>query len=331
MKKNIYEILENTNEHQLEKLTENIEYDVPSDISVKNIEEKVFAKTGVAKPKKKFSRTRFIRFGAAAACLALVLCAYPAIKNLSQDGQEIIRETGDEGGLGVAPGFATNEKNAEAFTEVAVGNQIQMMYRYFYPTEDGNISSALFKETLIDGRSSETIQSHMERFFKLCDIKGITVVDSKVEDGSKTEYSDFGGETIVTHTPAKTLILTLEGEAELSEDVKKCLINTLDTLSYCRYFKVIYNGEHISIDGETPENGFTKFELNAEEVTTPGALPGGFLTGALPISTDDTTPAYPSSSTEAHPPYNPGEIAWETTTEALPPYIPETSAPYIPR
>ncbi len=328
MKKNIYEILENTNEHQLEKLTENIEYDVPSDISAKNIEEKVFAKTGIAKPKKKLSRTLFIRFGAAAACLALVLCAYPAIKNLSQDGQEIIKETGAAGGyFQVTPEFATNEKNAEAFTEVAVENQ--MIYRYFYPTEDGNVSSALFKETLIDGRSSETMQSHMERFFKLCGIIGITVVDSKVEDSSKTEYSDFGGETIVTHTSAKTLILTIEGEAELSEDAKKCLINTLYGLSYCRYFKVIYNGEPISIDGETPENGFTRFELNAEEVTTPGALPGGFLTGALPISTDDTTPAYPSSSTEALPPYNPGEIAWETETSA--PYILETSAPYIPR
>ena len=41
MKKNICEILENTNEHQLEKLTENIEYGTPSEISLKNIEEKV--------------------------------------------------------------------------------------------------------------------------------------------------------------------------------------------------------------------------------------------------------------------------------------------------
>ena len=328
MKRNIYEILENTDEHQLEKLTENIEYDVPSDISAKNIEAKVFAKTGVAKPQKKLSRTFFIRFGAAAACFALLLCAYPAIKMLSQDGQEIIKETGSAGG-GLFPEISTNEKNAAAFTEAAAENQ--MLYRYFYPSEDGSITSAVFKEVLTDGRSSETMQSHIERFFKLCGIKGITVLDSRVEDGSKTEYSDFGGETIVTHTPAKTLILTLEGEAELSEDVKKCLINTLSGLSYCKYFKVIYNGSAISIDGETPENGFTRFELNAEEITTPSALPGGFLTGALPISTDDTTPAYPSSSTEALPPYNPGEIAWETTTEALPPYIPETSAPYIPR
>lgn len=327
MKKNIYEILENTDEHQLEKLTENIEYGTPSEISLKNIEEKVFAKTGVVKPKKKLSRTRFIRFGAAAACFALLFCAYPAVKHLSQDGQEIIKETGAAGGF--IPQFATDEKNVELSTEIAV--ESQMTYRYFFPAEDGSIASAVFKEVLTAGRSSETMKSHMERFFKLCGIKGITVLDSKVEDSSKTEYSDFGGETIVTHTPAKTLILTLEGNNEFSEDVKKCLINTLDDISYCKYFKVIYNGEYISIDGETPENGFARFELNAEEITTPSALPGGFLTGALPISTDDTTPAYPSSSTEALPPYNPGEIAWETTTEALPPYIPETSAPYIPR
>ena len=316
MKKNIYEILEDTNGKRLDELTDGIEYEIPDGISLENVKSKVFAKTGAVKQKKKASRAVFIRYGAIAACFALLLCAYPAVKMLSSDSTELGKqvETGTyPAGFGVTPDTSTGELLKESAYES------QMTYRYFYPSEDGSIVSASFTEKLTDGKSAETMQSHMDRFFKLCGIKDITVVDSTVDDSSKTEYSEFEGEGVVTHTAGvKTLILTIEGEAELSEDVKKCLINTLDGLSYCKYFKVIYNGELISIDGETPENGFAKFELNAEEISTPSALPGGFLTGALPEETTAQKNNVPASSTEALPPYNPLETAFET------------SAPYIP-
>ncbi len=130
----------------------------------------------------------------------------------------------------------------------------EMTYTYFYPAEDGSIISATYTEQLDEGKSSETMQTHMDRFFGLCGISGITVVSSKVEGNDITETKDHGGETIVTHTPgAKTLVLTLEGSAELSETVKECLIRTLDKLSYCKYFKVSYNGEIILISDAIAE------------------------------------------------------------------------------
>lgn len=133
------------------------------------------------------------------------------------------------------------------------GNELawakEMTYVYFFPADDGSITSAMYTEKLDEGKSAETMQTHMDRFFGLCGIKGIAVVSSKVEGNDVTETKDYGGETIVVHTPGeKTLVLTLEGDAELSETVNECLIKTLDELSYCKYFKVIYNGEIIYAD-----------------------------------------------------------------------------------
>ena len=321
MKKNIYEILENTDERQLEKLTKNIEYELPNDISIKNIEAMVFSKTGVAKPQKKSTFSRFIRYGAIAACFALLLCAYPAIKNLSAGNQEIIKGPGNYSALGEISGSGTDNKTVtEIANEIAYDNI--MTYKYFFPNEDGTISATIFTEYLNEGRSSLTMNDHIQIFFKYCYIKNISLISSKVDDVSVTEYKEYGGETVVSYTPVKILTLTLEGDTELSEDVKKCLINTLDGISYCKYFKVIYNGEYISIDGETPENGFTEFELNVvntDEETTSSALPGGVITGG--ISADQTThtpTTSPSSSTEAMPPYNPGDTAFETSAAYIP-------------
>ena len=138
------------------------------------------------------------------------------------------------------------------------GNELawakEMTYTYFFPADDGSITSATYTEQLDKGKSSETMQSHMTRFFGYCGIKGITVVSSKVEGNDVTETKDYGGETIVVHTTgAKTLVLVLEGDAELSETVKECLIKTLEELSYCKYFKVSYNEEFIHISGAIAE------------------------------------------------------------------------------
>jgi hypothetical protein len=314
MKKNICDILENTNDHQIEMLTNDIEYEVPNDISIKNIESMVFSKTGVTNKKKKFSRNVFIRYGAIAACFALLLCAYPTIKHLSTGGQEIIKVTDNNSALGAITGPATDTENA---IEIATENI--MTYKFFFPNEDGTISYDTFTEYLDEGKSSLTMNDYIQIFFKYCYIKNVSLISSKVDDISVTEYKEYDGETVISYTPSRILTLTLEGSTELSENVKKCLINTLDGISYCEYFKVIYNGEYISIDGETPENGFTKFELDVvdpDEETTSSAVPGGIITGGT--STNDTAPTYPSSSTEALPPYNPSNIPFET------------SAPYIP-
>lgn len=131
----------------------------------------------------------------------------------------------------------------------------EMTYTYFFPADDGSITSATYTEQLDEGKSAETMQTHMDRFFAYCGISGITVVSSEVDGTDVTETKDYGGETVVVHTPgAKTLLLTLAGEAELSEAVKECLIKTLEELSYCKYFKVIYNGDVIYIDGAIAEN-----------------------------------------------------------------------------
>lgn len=140
-------------------------------------------------------------------------------------------------------------------TEIALGYATEMTYNYFYPAADGSITSATYTEQLDKGKSAETMQTHMDRFFGYCGIEGITVVSSEVEGNDVTETKDYGGETIVVHTPgAKTLVLTLEGSAELSQTVKECLIKTFKDISYCEYFKVIYNNEVIFIDGAIAEN-----------------------------------------------------------------------------
>ena len=139
-------------------------------------------------------------------------------------------------------------------TEIALGYATEMTYTYFYPAAYGSITSATYTEQLDKGKSSETMQSHMDRFFGYCDIESIILINSKVEDRSVIEYKDSGSETVVSYTPSRILILTIEGSAELSQTVKECLIKTLEDISYCEYFKVIYNNEVIFIDGAIAEN-----------------------------------------------------------------------------
>lgn len=148
--------------------------------------------------------------------------------------------------------FLQNENPEETDSGLAWAKE--MTYTYFYPSENGSITSTTYTEQLDEGKTSETMQTHMDRFFGFCGIKGIAVVSSKVEGNDVTETKDYGGETIVVHTPGeKTLVLTLEGDAELSETVKECLIKTLEELSYCKYFKVSYNEEFIHISGAIAE------------------------------------------------------------------------------
>ena len=70
----------------------------------------------------------------------------------------------------------------------------------------------------------------------------------------------------VTHTPGiKTLHLYFEGDAVLEDHTLKCLVNTIDSISYVKYIKLYYNGAPVSIEGNCPEEGFINFNVNTSE------------------------------------------------------------------
>lgn len=295
MKKNLYDIMNEADEKNLGTLIDGVEYETPSDISEKRIEAKVMAKTGLTKTKKKISRALFIKWGAAAACLALIICAYPMVKNFTE------QQPNETGKINID----THKLAAEEFAY-----EKEMTYTFYYPAANGLCNTFKYTETLNEGKSSETMVTLMTRFFDLCGINGIIVVDSKVEtEGEKTEYSEFQGQTIVTHTVGKrTLTLYLEGTADLDDFTLKCLVNTLDSISYADYFKISYNGELLAIDGEIPESGFTKFDIEVE------------YDHGEPAETTSGTNKIPTDSTTAAPAYNP---IITSTGEYTLPYIPE--------
>lgn len=296
MKKNLYDIMNEAEEKNIETLANGIEYQTPSDISEERIEAKVMAKTGLIKPKKKLSRTLFVKCGAAAACLAIIIYAYPIAKGIASSQNDI-----------------ATEKNAEVTTNYAlhqpeIGCATSNTYVFFYPDGNGNCVPHFYTETLNNGESSETMKTLIARFFSLCGIEGVTVVDSKVTDTSTTEYHTFQGMDLVGHTVGtKTLTLTLEGTATLDDFTLKCLVNTLDSISYADYFKIIYNGNFVAIDGKTPEQGFTKFDIEVE-----------YDHGEPPKTEASTTAALSRTPSE--------ETATEVLTETgkiTLPYIPE--------
>ena len=74
MKKNIYIIMSEAEAPELEALLENAECDMPEGISAENITIKVLEKRKKAKAR---ARALWLRFGAVAACFALIIASVP--------------------------------------------------------------------------------------------------------------------------------------------------------------------------------------------------------------------------------------------------------------
>lgn len=249
MKKTLYDIMNEAEENEISALLENIECETPSGVSTENIKKKTLKKCGI---KKKNTRTLIVRYGALAACLALMVAAVPTAMHFG-DANTTDRRY---------PVGATGENGIyeEIFTP-SIAYPDSVSYTYHFPLEDGSVlcKEVFFK--LEEGKMKETWKELLAPFFKHCELD-VSVVDWKLStSGEKTEVSEDG--QFVTHTPgSNTLTLFFEGTAELDDHTLKCLVNTIDSISYVQYIKLVYNGEPVAIDGECPEQGFTNFKVD---------------------------------------------------------------------
>ena len=93
----------------------------------------------------------------------------------------------------------------------------------------------------------------------------VNVADWKVTTvGEKDEVSDDG--QVITHTPGvKTVHIYLKGEAALDDHTLKCLVNTIDSISYVKYIKLYMNGAPVAIEGKCPDEGFINFHIAKAE------------------------------------------------------------------
>ena len=98
MKKTLYDIMNEAKTDEIDTMLENIECEMPDGISTKNIKEKTLKKCGI---KKKKSRTLIVRYGALAACLALIVAAVPTAMNFGNSSTTDRRypEIGGENGI----------------------------------------------------------------------------------------------------------------------------------------------------------------------------------------------------------------------------------------
>ena len=249
MKKNIYNIMNEASEKELETLLENIECEMPEGVSPENIA------ANVAKKRRKAAvsaRTRWLRYGAVAACFALIAAAVPTAQyfgNAYTTDNKLYHEGITEIGFVTSPSIAYADS---------------VSYLYYLPLEN---DICLAKEVIFkleEGRMKETWRELLAPFFEHCALD-VTVADWKLtETGEKTEVSEDG--QFVTHTPGvKTVHIYLEGEEELDDHTLKCLVNTIDSISYVRYIKLYMNGEPVAIDGKCPEEGFVNFHVTKTE------------------------------------------------------------------
>lgn len=244
MKKNLYDIMNEADGKELEALITGVEYENADGISAENIASKVKNKRRKAE---KRSRAAFVRYGAIAACMALVisLSAGP-LMNLAGGSAGTTAPANTELGL------------QEIVTVPSIGYPTSISYVYYLPLENGECLAKEVLYKLDKGKLNKTWAELLAPFFEHCGTD-VRAVDWKLDTvGEKTEVSDDG--QIVTHTPGvKTLTIYLEGTAELDDHTLKCLVNTLDSISYVKYFKIVYGGKYVSIDGKCPEEGFTRF------------------------------------------------------------------------
>jgi hypothetical protein len=245
MKKNLYDIMNEAEASEISALLENTECEIPKDISIKNIKEKTLKKCGF---KKKALRSHIMRYGALAACVAIMAAAIPTAIHFGNTITTDRRypETGGENGI---------------YQEItpSIAYPTSVSYTYHFPLEDGSVLCKEVFFELEEGKLKESWRELLAPFFEHCKL-GVSVTDWKLSTtGEKTEISEDG--KTVTHTPgSKTLTLYFEGTAKMDDHTLKCLVNTIDSISYVEYIKLVYNGEPVSIDGECPEEGFTNFK-----------------------------------------------------------------------
>jgi len=251
MKKNIYIIMSEAEISELEALLENTECEIPEGISTENIAAKVIIKQKKARAK---ARKAWLRFGAAAACLALIIAAVPTAQYLSDSGasgNKIYHEGVNSGKTEL--GFVTSPSIAYADS---------ISYFYYLPLESDVclVKEVFFK--LDEGKLKETWSELLAPFFEHCRLD-VTVADWETTTvGEKTESDG----QVVTHTPGvKTVHIYLEGKDMPDDHTLKCLVNTIDSISYVRYIKLYMNGEPISIEGKCPEEGLVNFHVTKAE------------------------------------------------------------------
>ncbi len=243
MKKTLYDIMNEAEAEEITALFENIECETPAGVSAKNIKAKTLKKCGF---KKKAKHTLW-RYGALAACITLIVAAVPTAYYFNNRTIKDKPQRVPEDGIYV-----------EVITP-SIAYPDSIAYAYYFPLENGEVlcKDVIFK--LENGKSKETWKELLAPFFEHCGLD-VRVVDWKITaPGEKTEISE-DGET-VTYTPgAKTLTLYFEGTAKLDDHTLKCLVNTIDSISYLKYHKLVYNGVPVSIEGKCPEEGFTSFK-----------------------------------------------------------------------
>ncbi len=249
MKKTLYDIMNEAEAGEIAALLESIECAPPAGVSVNNIKAKTLKKCGV---KKKKARALMLRYGALAACIALIVAAVPTLYYLNND-----TNGGNGGNEGKGEKVPENGVYEQIDPSIAYANSIS--YTYYFPLENGEVlcEEVIFK--LEEGKLTETWKELLAPFFEHCALD-VSVTDWKLDTtGEKDEISADGN--VITHTVGvQTLTLYFEGTAELDDHTLKCLVNTIDSISYVHYIKLVYNGTSVSIDGECPEQGFTSFK-----------------------------------------------------------------------
>ena len=240
MKKNIYIIMSEAEAPELEALLENAECDMPEGISAENITIKVLEKRKKAKAR---ARALWLRFGAVAACLALIIAAVPTSQYILGTTAGTIQET-------------QNILKTELGFDSLIGHPDSISYNYYFPLENGSVHCQEIVFKLENGKHNETWRELLAPFFEHCALDVSVANWELTVEGEKTE-SD--GQT-VTHTPGvKTLHLYFEGGELPDAHTLKCLVNTIDSITYAKYIKLYWNGAPVAIDGVCPEEGFINF------------------------------------------------------------------------
>ena len=247
MKKNLYDIMNEAEAKELEPLLENLQSENPEGISAENIAAKVANKRKKARAK---ARTLWVRIGAAAACLALIIGVMPFLGG---------------GKVGIIPTIATGPSNAQPEMGTAIipslGYADSISFMYYFPLKDGMCLAEEITHKLDKGKLYMTWKDHLAIFFEHCELD-VTVTNWETDTiGASTQTSPDG--KLVTHTfGTTTLYLYFEGEDVLDDHTLKCLVNTIDSITYANYIKLYYNGEPVAIEGKCPEKGFVNFSLN---------------------------------------------------------------------
>jgi hypothetical protein len=245
MKKNLYDIMNEAEAKELEPLLENLQSKIPEGISAENIAVSLKNKRKKASAK---ARANWIRFGAVAACLALIIAAVPTAQYFIGTTAETKshNETAIKSELGV-------------IVESSIAYADSISYTYYLPLEDGTCLAKEIIYKLDNGKLNKTWPELLAPFFEHCKLDVDVVKWETTTEGESTQLSPDG--KVVTHIPGtKTLHLYLESDELLDDRTLECLVNTAGSITYAKYIKLYHNGEPVEINGECPEKGFTNIK-----------------------------------------------------------------------